>query len=112
MAGDILQLEASEQLGAWQSRQLGLVTETMIANNLGTVSAMSQVTSDYWQGDEAKFQEAAAGEPLYLSPIRYDASTQRFQVVASTPIRARSTGAFEGILVIGLDVEEALSRVD
>lgn len=112
LAGDILQLEASEQLGAWQSRQLGLVTETMIANNLGTVSAMSQVTSDYWQGDEAKFQEAAAGEPLYLSPIRYDASTQRFQVVASTPIRARSTGAFEGILVIGLDVEEALSRVD
>jgi len=66
----------------------------------------------YWQGDEAKFQEAAAGEPLYLSPIRYDASTQRFQVIASTPIRARSTGAFEGILVIGLDVEEALSRVD
>ena len=99
---------------SWKAGQSGLVTEAMITNNLGSLVAMSRLTSDFWQGDEAKFQNIANGddEALYLSPIRYDASTQRFQVMASTRIRSEATGEFEGILAIGLDVEEALSRLD
>ncbi|MGB1949669.1 MAG: substrate-binding periplasmic protein [Marinobacter sp.] len=114
MAADILRLPASEQLGRWQAKHSDLVTEAMVTNNLGTVVAMSQLTSDFWQGDEPKFQQIAdgGGKTLYLSPIRYDASTQRFQVIASTPILSEEAGAIEGTLVIGLDIEAALSRLD
>ncbi|WP_213478132.1 hypothetical protein [Marinobacter lipolyticus] len=114
LAEDILRLTASEQLAAWQARQEGLVTEAMVINNLGTLVAMSRLTSDYWQGDEPKFQQMAdgSGRTLYLSPIRYDTSTRRFQVIASTPILSAETGKLEGVLAVGLDVEEALSRLD
>ena len=78
---------------------------------------MSQLTSDYWQGDEPKFQKVIENQatqpggdpPIYLSPIRYDKSAARFQVTASRPVLNDHGEPALGVIVIGLSIEEALS---
>lgn len=120
MAASILALPGSKALHAWQQSHRGLVTEVMLVNDMGTLAAMSQLTSDYWQGDEPKFQkvidnrETTPGNdrPLYLSPIRYDKSAARFQVTASTPVLSASREPAIGVIVIGLSIEEALGEVE
>jgi len=117
LAAHILALPASKTLEVWQSSYQGLVTEVMLVNSMGSIAAMSQLTSDYWQGDELKFLEVAGPElaadpqdrkPLFISPIRYDQSTARFQITVSAPIVLGSENTPNGVIVIGLDIEKAM----
>lgn len=117
LAARILALPASKTLGAWQASHQGLVTEAMMVNNLGTVAAMSQLTSDFWQGDEPKFLEVAGGDlsaeshplkALFISPIHYDQSTARFQISISVPIFSDNGDSPNGAIVLGLDIEKAM----
>ncbi|TYC57499.1 transporter substrate-binding domain-containing protein [Marinobacter sp. BW6] len=120
LADRILDLPGSRTLHGWKVAQGGLVTEAMIMNSMGTLAAMSQLTTDYWQGDEAKFQKVLDAtrqglegmEALYISPIRYDASTSRFQVTVSAPVSPISDGAPLGVLTLGLDAEDALRALE
>lgn len=113
LATTLLDLPASRALADW-ARQQPMVTEAMVINDLGALSATSRLTSDYWQGDEPKFQQlmgpAARQTALdvYVSPIRYDASTGRFQVTVSGRIVSPATGQVLGAVALGLDVEDAL----
>ncbi|WP_373000394.1 substrate-binding periplasmic protein [Marinobacter sp.] len=120
LAESILDLPGSHALHGWKVTHNGLVTEAMIMNNMGTLVAMSQLTSDYWQGDEPKFQNVLDNtrrglggmDALYISPIRYDASTSRFQVTVSAPVSPIKDGAPFGVVTLGLDAEEALRALD
>lgn len=110
LAREILALPQSRELARWQKAQYGLVTEVFLMDRLGANVAQSQLTSDYWQGDEHKFQRVVP-EPagtLFLSPVRFDGSAQRFQIQVSTPVRASSDGRFLGAVAIGLDIELVL----
>lgn len=111
MARRVADQPASVLLGEWQHNHRSLVTEVMLTNRMGTLVAMSQLTSDFWQGDEPKFEHHIRSEDrdLFVSPIRYDASTSRFQVTVSRAVIAEGQWLPEGILVIGLDVEQALT---
>ena len=116
LADDILRLPASRALHAWVNTQNGLVTEVILMNSLGTVAAMSRLTSDYWQGDEPKFQgiwnaPGGAAQALYVSPIHYDASTSRFQVTVSQPVGPFRDGRPAGVISLGIDVEKNLQHV-
>lgn len=109
-AAEILRSPLSVKLAQWQYEQGGTVTETLVMDKVGANVALSILTSDYWQGDERKF-EAIAGkdsETLYLGPVRFDPSTQMFQVIASMPIHDPETGRFIGGVALGLNIEEAL----
>ncbi|KAA1175948.1 transporter substrate-binding domain-containing protein [Marinobacter salinexigens] len=113
LAEDILELPASDALNGWQQSHPSLVTEVLLIDQLGAIRAMSQLTSDYWQGDEPKFTQLvnpADGIPtdLYISPIRYDASTRRFQITVSAPIPDREHGSAAGVIAFGLNIEPAL----
>jgi len=101
---------ASIAMDKWQQGRESLVTEIMLTNSIGTLVAMSRLTSDFWQGDEPKFERHIRSETrnLYVSPIRYDASTTRFQVTVSMPVIVEGQWLPAGVLVIGLDVEQAL----
>jgi len=120
LAERILALPGSRALLAWQESHQGLVTEAMLINDMGTLAAMSQLTSDYWQGDEPKFQRVmentaanpGTNRPLYVSPIRYDTSAARFQVTVSTPVLPGNGDRANGVIVIGLSIEEALSDAE
>lgn len=47
----------SSYLTAIQAASLGLYTEIFVMDNKGLNAGQSAITSDYWQGDEAKFQK-------------------------------------------------------
>ncbi len=120
LAKAILELAGSRALYAWKLTHREMVTEALLTNNLGTLVAMSQLTSDYWQGDEAKFarviENLRAGltglDAMYISDIRYDASSSRFQVTVSAPVGPISDGIPKGMIVLGLNVERALGNRD
>jgi hypothetical protein len=117
LALEILALPASRALGRWQSEHDGLVTEVLLTNNIGALVAMSRLSSDYWQGDEPKYQEIAnpteygiaRKSEMWISPIRYDASTSQFQVIVSVPVPANAPdNGLDGVLILGLAIEDVL----
>ncbi|MBE0485440.1 hypothetical protein [Marinobacter sp.] len=121
LASQIQALPSSQRLKQWKEEQGGLVTEILLTGNRGALVAMSQLSSDYWQGDEPKYQEIAVEtergverkSDLWISPIRYDASTRQFQITVSVPIPLREpNNGLEGILAIGLAIEKALHNYE
>jgi len=117
LANRILELPGSRTLNAWTLTHPELITEALLSNNMGTLVAMSQLTSDYWQGDEPKFNAVVSNirsgltglDAMYLSDIRYDASTSRFQVTVSAPVGPVNDNLPKGVISLGLDIEEALA---
>lgn len=120
LAKAILELPGSLALHAWKLNHGGMVTEALVTNDLGTLVAMSQLSSDFWQGDEPKFSRvvenlkagATGLDAMHISDIRYDASTSRFQVMVSAPVGPVSDGIPNGVIVLGLDIEKALGKPD
>lgn len=106
LAAHLLNLPTSKALAAWQNSLEGLVTETFVMDEMGTVTALSQLTSDFWQGDEEKFSATVGKKPgdIVLSDLIYDPSVRRFQLLASTPLH-NNTGEYIGAVAIGLDIE-------
>lgn len=101
-------------LSAWlvqqQASYKGLISEIIVTDQHGLNIAASAVTTDYWQGDEAKFAEPffASQDQPYLGPLSYDQSTQRYQVHVSNTVRNPSSGEVIGVIILGIDIERAL----
>ena len=109
-AAEILYSKLSGKLAQWQYEQGGMVTEIIVMDTIGAAAAISVLTSDYWQGDERKFESIVGktSDTLYLGPVRFDPSAQEFQVFASMPVVAPATNRFVGGVAIGLNIEKAL----
>lgn len=90
-----------------------LLSEIIVMDERGYNVAMVDMTSDYWQGDEAKFLEVYAKTPqtLYFDKIKYDASSKRFQVQVSAPLLDAKNQKPIGAITLGLDVDKALSLI-
>ena len=73
----------------------GRITEVFIMDAQGLNVAASAVTSDYWQGDEAKFSETygRGADAYHLGDIEFDESTQTYQGQISLTIVDPSTRA-------------------
>ncbi len=85
----------------------GLYSEIIIMDNKGLNVGQSAKTSDFWQGDEAKFTESyskGAGT-IHLSDVEFDESSQTYQVQLSITIS--DGGAPIGAATIGIDAEAA-----
>lgn len=110
LADQLLSLPISRQLAQWQVTAAGLVSEVFLMDDTGAIIGLSQLTSDYWQGDEAKFQNLVNQPPdrLEISPMYFDDSSKRFQITVSRAVNASANGNFIGAIAIGLDVEKAL----
>ncbi|MGC1495995.1 MAG: hypothetical protein WA790_09305 [Sulfitobacter sp.] len=83
----------------------GRITEVFVMDSLGLNVASSAITSDYWQGDEAKFKNTYAMGPgaIFVDEIDLDESTQTYQGQVSVAITDPATGAVIGAITIGLD---------
>ena len=84
----------------------GAITEVFIMDGQGLNVAASGVTSDYWQGDEAKFQETypmGAGT-LHFSEIEFDESSQTYQAQISVTL-TDGTGAVIGAMTVGVNAD-------
>lgn len=108
----LLARPASAWLKAQQNAGEGLITEIMLTDRHGLLAAASEVTTDYWQGDEAKFSEAffAAGPAPHIGRLHYDQSSEAYHVHLSTALRDPRSDEVIGTLIIGLNIERALLR--
>ncbi|SMX45113.1 cache domain-containing protein [Maliponia aquimaris] len=85
----------------------GMITEVFIMDAHGLNVAASGATSDYWQGDEAKFQETypkGAGA-VHFGEIEFDESSQTYQAQISVTITDPASGAPIGAMTVGIDAE-------
>lgn len=84
----------------------GLITEIFVMDNKGLNVGQSDVTSDYWQGDEAKFQKSfgAGAGAVFVDEAEKDESTQILQSQVSVTI-SDASGVPVGAVTIGIDLD-------
>lgn len=102
--------ELSQRLAEQQLDSNGLITEIIVTDRFGLNVGVSEITTDYWQGDEAKFSEAFFNRTnaIYEGQLEYDQSTQGYQVHISSQIRDPASDEIIGVLIIGLDIQRVL----
>lgn len=86
----------------------GLFTEIFVMDARGMNVGQSDVTSDYWQGDEAKWQQTFPEGPqaIHVSDIDLDESTQQFQSQLSVSIVDPASGSVIGAITVGINLDE------
>jgi hypothetical protein len=84
--------------------------EIFVMDNQGANVAMTNKTSDYWQGDEAKFTESFKGGAgaEHVSDVEFDESAQAYLVQVSVPVM--DAGAAIGAITIGINIDELESQ--
>lgn len=85
----------------------GLYTEIFVMDNKGLNVGQSDVTSDYWQGDEDKWKKTyLAGESaVFIDEVEFDESTQTFQAQLSLPVVDPNSGETIGAVTVGVNVD-------
>lgn len=89
----------------------GVITEAFIMDARGLNVAAASPTSDYWQGDEAKFTQTyplGAGA-VHFGEVEIDDSTQAVQAQISTAITDPATGQTNGALTVGVSLTDLQS---
>ena len=104
----VLSNAASDNLRGRVAASDGVVTEVFLMDNKGLNVAASEPTSDYWQGDEAKFTETFGKGPsaVHIGDIEYDESTQTYQGQVSISVTDPETGTVIGAMTVGLNAEK------
>lgn len=101
---DLLDAACSARLRELSARtpELG---EAFVTDRRGANVAMTRKTSDYWQGDEDKFERAFTGrlDAYHIDPVQFDESIQAYAVQIAVPVAAR--GAAVGVLVVTVNLE-------
>ena len=107
MIDAVLSNAVSQYLKQQQEAAGGLVTEIFVMDNRGLNVGQSDVTSDYWQGDEAKWQKTyqAGANGLFIDEVEMDESTQTFQSQVSMSIVDPATGEVIGAITVGVNID-------
>ena len=107
LIAETLDRPASRYLAAARDNSGGLFTEIIVMDAKGLNVAQSDPTSDYWQGDEAKWLEtyARGKDAVHISEIEKDESTQARQSQVSRTIADPATGEPIGAITVGINVE-------
>lgn len=102
----VLANDISAYLTQVQEESEGLFTEIFAMDAKGLNVGQSDVTSDYWQGDEGKWQNtySAGAGSVDISEVEEDESTQTFQSQVSVPVLDEN-GAPIGAITFGINVE-------
>lgn len=84
--------------------------EIFLMDNQGANVAMTNKTSDYWQGDEAKFTESYSGGTgsVHIGEVKFDESAQAYLVQISVPVM--EDGSAIGAMTIGINIDELESQ--
>ena len=108
MISEALSSPLSTFLKEQQEKSGGAITEIFITDNKGLNVGQSDATSDYWQGDEAKWQKSflVGAGAIFVDDVEKDESTQQLQTQVSATISDPKTGAAIGAITVGLNVED------
>ncbi len=110
MIDRILANELSKFLAGAKNATGGLVTEVFVMDNKGLNVGQSDVTSDYWQGDEAKWKKTYLAGPnaMFIDEVEQDESTQMFQSQLSMSVIDPASGEVIGAITVGVNVDTLL----
>lgn len=80
--------------------------EIFVMDNLGANVTMTDKTSDYWQGDEAKFKKSFAdgAGAVFVDAVKYDDSSQTYLVQVSVPVMDGDKAI--GAITFGIDIDK------
>lgn len=80
--------------------------EIFVMDNQGANVCQTDKTSDYWQGDEAKFNKSFANGSgaVFVDDVEFDDSTQAYLVQVSVPVM--DSGKAIGAITFGIDVDK------
>lgn len=103
----VLDSPASDFLRAQIEAGGGSLTEIFVMDARGLNVATASVTSDYWQGDEAKFLETYAVGPAaaHFGEIEQDESTGTYQAQISFTLTDPASGEAIGAMTVGVNAE-------
>jgi hypothetical protein len=87
----------------------GAITEVFVMDMHGLNVASSGVTSDYWQGDEAKHSETYGAGPgaIHFSEVEFDESSQSYSAQISFSV-VDASGAVVGAVTVGVNAESLM----
>ena len=90
-----------------KSDEQGLFTEIFVMDNHGLNVGLSDMTSDYWQGDEAKWKETFLAGPaaVHISKVEFDESSQSYQAQVSVAISDQQTRTVIGAATFGINAD-------
>lgn len=79
--------------------------EIFVMDNQGANVCMTDKTSDYWQGDEAKFKNSFNGGKgaVFVDDVEFDDSTQAYTSQVSVPVV--DGGKVIGAITFGIDID-------
>ncbi|QKV17697.1 hypothetical protein [Oricola thermophila] len=107
MIDEALSSELSVLLRQRQAEARGVITEIFVTDAKGLNVGQSVVTSDYWQGDEAKWQMTYGtgdADAVFVDNARKDESTGMLQAQVSMTI-ADEKGEPIGAITVGIDLD-------
>lgn len=98
----------SKALAARKATTDGLVSEVFVMDAKGLNVGQSDPTSDYMQGDEAKWQQTfqAGPDAVFIDEVEYDESSKAFQSQVSATVKDPATGQAIGAMTVGVNVEK------
>ena len=104
MIDEVLANSLSVYLRDLQAQGQGQFTEIFVTDIRGLNVGQSNVTSDYWQGDEDKWQVPYDTAGMHLGDVEFDESTQTYQSQISLPIFDQE--AVIGVITVGINLEQ------
>jgi len=107
LISNVLSNKLSKYLLQVKEESQGLFTEIFVMDNKGLNVGQSDVTSDYWQGDEAKWQKtfSVGAGAVHISDVSKDESTQEIQVQLSVAVSDVDGGAVIGAITLGINLD-------
>lgn len=99
--------EVSEYLRSVKDNNDGVIIELFVMDNRGLNVGVADLTSDYWQGDEPKWQQTYSLGPtgLFVDKPKFDESSGATQVQASMTLVDPKTQEAIGAVTVGVNVK-------
>jgi hypothetical protein len=100
--------KAAKYLQEILKKSNGSIAEIFVMDFQGCNVATANKTTDFWQGDEAKFKNSYNNGKgsVFVSDAEFDESTNSFIVQISLPIVDPSTNKVIGAITIGIDLDK------
>jgi len=98
----------SDRLRDYIQKYRGVFTEVFVMDNKGLNVAQSAMTSDYWQGDEAKFIKSynSGRGAIHIESPKKDEITGAVQVLASLPVYDYDGREVIGVIALAIDLDK------
>ncbi|MGE6742705.1 hypothetical protein ACQKGC_20730 [Allorhizobium pseudoryzae] len=102
----------SVYLSRIQGRSLGLYAEIFVMDQNGLNVGQSSVTSDFWQGDEAKFQKTynVSGDAVFIDEAEWDKDSKIWRGQVSFTVVDPQTKKSIGAVTVEMNLTELARR--